>query len=737
VLLLAAGCTVGGDTKEPLGESRAALSVTWTDVVGATASGNSLTKTAATGWNAGAASNETLAGDGNAQFTTAEANTDKMVGLSHADPATNQFAIDFAFYLSSGGDVDVYEDGTFAGNFGSYAANDTFQIQVAGTKVSYIHNGALAYRSTKTPTLPLLVGVALFTTGATVNNVTLNTPSASFWQDAVGVTTSGASLTKTGTTGWNAGAATVGTLSGEGYATFTTAEANTDKMAGLSHTDPAQNQFAIDFALYLSSGGDVDVYEDGTFAGNFGSYVAGDMFQLQVVGTKVTYLKNGTLLYTSTKTPTSPLLFGAALFTTGATVNNVVLAPFWQDAVGVTTSGMSMTKPGTGTAGWNAGAASTQTLTGNGNVSFTTAEANTDKMAGLSHADPAQNQFAIDFALYLSSGGDVDVYEDGTFAGNFGSYVAGDVFDIQVSGTQVTYLKNGTGLYTSAKAPTLPLLFGTSLFSPGATVNNVAFSAGSGTPGFWQDAVGVTTSGPSVTKTAATAFGNAGAATVSTLSGNGYVSFTTAENTLTKVAGLAHTDPRANFAAIDFGVYLSGGGGVAVYESGSQIGVFGTYVAGDVFQIQVAGSLVLYLQNGNVLYTSTKTPTLPLLFSATPYSQGATVNTVTFSSSSVVTWTKDASPIFQAKCGGCHPPAGGNGFPTVYADTQKPPNASVTACSGVTTVGACTLIRIKNGQMPAGGGCTGNPTTDAGNSHCLNQSQQNILQAWITGGQLQ
>jgi hypothetical protein len=89
-------------------------------------------------------------------------------------------------------------------------------------------------------------------------------------------------------------------------------------------------------------------------------------------------------------------------------------------------------------------------------------------------------------------------------------------------------------------------------------------------------------------------------------------------------------------------------------------------------------------------------------------------------------------------CAPCHTTggAGGNDFASVYADTQKAPNASVTACTGVATVGACTLIRIKNGQMPRGAGCTGNPTTDAGNAACLNQAQQLAIQEWISGGEL-
>jgi hypothetical protein len=123
---------------------------------------------------------------------------------------------------------------------------------------------------------------------------------------------------------------------------------------------------------------------------------------------------------------------------------------------------------------------------------------------------------------------------------------------------------------------------------------------------------------------------------------------------------------------------------------------------------------------------------------------GATATSSTSASSSssgdagaAVTYTADAKPIYAAHCAPCHTTgdSGGVDFAAVYADTQKAPNATVTACAGITTVGACTLIRIKNGQMPKGKGCTGNPTTDAGNAACLTQAEQTTLQAWITDGE--
>ena len=63
-----------------------AVSVTWTNVVGVTASGNSLSKSGADGWYAGAASTQSIAsGAGYVEFTATETNKHRIVGLSHGD----------------------------------------------------------------------------------------------------------------------------------------------------------------------------------------------------------------------------------------------------------------------------------------------------------------------------------------------------------------------------------------------------------------------------------------------------------------------------------------------------------------------------------------------------------------------------------------------------------------------------------------------------------------------------
>lgn len=147
----------------------------------------------------------------------------------------------------------------------------------------------------------------------------------------------------------------------------------------------------------------------------------------------------------------------------------------WQNVVGVTASGNSLSKPGA--AGWDAGASSVQNLgSGGGYVQFTASETNTYRMLGLSNGDSNQVYTDIDFALYEVADGSLQVYEGGAFRGTFGSYSPGDTLQVVVSGSTVTYKKNGVTIYTSSTAPTYPLLVDTSLYSTGATLSNALIS---------------------------------------------------------------------------------------------------------------------------------------------------------------------------------------------------------------------------------------------------------------------
>lgn len=257
-------------------------------------------------------------------------------------------------------------------------------------------------------------------------------------------------------------------------------------------------------------------------------------------------------------------------------------------------------------------------------VEFTTSERTTAKMAGLSNGDDDQNFEDIDFAVYLRGDGTALVYEAGRQRFVGGGYSAGDVFRVEVVSGQVRYRHNGDLLYISLAAPTYPLGVDTSFFSAGATVTDVTFVDSA-----WENDTGVAISGSDLTKTANDGWGNAGATTVKSVPGDGYLEFTTAENNTYKMAGLSNGNADAGFEDIDFAFYLKGDGNLEIYEFGALRERVGTYAAGDAFRVQASGDTVTYRHNGALVHTSRTTPRHPLLVDTALFTNGATITNAT------------------------------------------------------------------------------------------------------------
>jgi hypothetical protein len=100
--------------------------------------------------------------------------------------------------------------------------------------------------------------------------------------------------------------------------------------------------------------------------------------------------------------------------------------------------------------------------------------------------------------------------------------------------------------------------------------------------------------------------------------------------------------------------------------------------------------------------------------------------------SGAVGYATDVQPILAKHCSTCHTTdkSGGANFATSYDDTQL----DSYHCAGKTK-GACTIERIKDGSMPKGKGCSGDPTKDAGNAACLTAAEQATIQAWVDSGE--
>lgn len=310
-------------------------------------------------------------------------------------------------------------------------------------------------------------------------------PSSTFepvvWTNAVNVSVSGNSLTKTGTAGWTGGAVSTKTLSANGFVEFTVTPPGTHRVLGLGNGDTNQDISDVEFGLLLADGGTLAVYERGIYVGSFGVPAAGERLRIAVVDGKVRYYRNGQQFYESAAVPTFPLLVDTSLNEPGATVSGVMLAGPWKEpasepivwtnAVNVSVSGNRITK--TGTVGWNGGAVSTKTLSGSGSAEFVVGPRGTHRAFGLGTGDTNQHLDDIEFALVLADGGSLSVYEQGRLVGSFSIPEPGERLRVSVEGGRVRYYRGAQQFYESTQAPTFPLRVDTSLYEPGASVGGV------------------------------------------------------------------------------------------------------------------------------------------------------------------------------------------------------------------------------------------------------------------------
>jgi hypothetical protein len=151
------------------------------------------------------------------------------------------------------------------------------------------------------------------------------------WARQVNVNVADGTLTKTGPDGWDAGASSwKAIVAGDGSVEFSVPATNQAAALGLSKGDTGTDLSDIDYAI-VPFFGQLYVMERGVTqgSGDFGTYAAGDRFRIAIVGGVVSYQRNGVTFHTSAVAPQYPLLVDAALFTTGATLADVVFTgPF-------------------------------------------------------------------------------------------------------------------------------------------------------------------------------------------------------------------------------------------------------------------------------------------------------------------------------------------------------------------------------------------------------------------------
>lgn len=146
----------------------------------------------------------------------------------------------------------------------------------------------------------------------------------------------------------------------------------------------------------------------------------------------------------------------------------------------------------------------------------------------------------------------------------------------------------------------------------------------------WSSLVRTTVTGTTIFKsTGRTGRADAGAVSSQTIAaGNGHLEFRSPETWSERAVGLSRGNTDTSVSDIDYAVRFASNGWAQVRENGN-LKASVTYAAGDVFKIAVQGSSVVYYKNGAVIYTSSRTPSYPLLVDTSFTTLNGTIDAAT------------------------------------------------------------------------------------------------------------
>ena len=147
--------------------SSSSTAISWTNLVKATASGGTITKSSGCYGcaDSGGTSQQQLT-SGAVSFTVAGGQS-LVAGLGRDTSTNTSYAIDYAFSFNGGGSWEIRERGIYKTE-GAFNSGDTFTVSIEGTAVKYYRNGSRVYTSGTAVSGALVADVSLLSTGASV-----------------------------------------------------------------------------------------------------------------------------------------------------------------------------------------------------------------------------------------------------------------------------------------------------------------------------------------------------------------------------------------------------------------------------------------------------------------------------------------------------------------------------------------------------------------------------------------
>lgn len=335
-------------------------------------------------------------------------------------------------------------------------------------------------------------------------------------------TIAGALLTKSGGVNatWDSGASASTRIIGDGridvFAPLPAA--NEQKIFGFTDLVVPLHNSATKWALQFgrTANNSLDVRESDAVVFST-TFAVNDWLTVRRRGRVVEYMKNETVIYTSTIPAVGSLAADFSLFnTTPSYFQNIRLTKDAASEVELlfdlranVTFTLSSVQPwgsrlkkiggATGNVTDNT-IQSTDTIAGDGYVEAVAdaAVSAAGRLFGLSVAGSALGFAGIQYAWYLLSDSTLRVYESGVDRGLFGSpYAAGDVLRVERIGSTVVYKKNGAIVYTSAIATLDPLCAVAVMEHIGGTTSSLdavrLYDNGVRIPPTWGTAINVST----------------------------------------------------------------------------------------------------------------------------------------------------------------------------------------------------------------------------------------------------
>lgn len=297
---------------------------------------------------------------------------------------------------------------------------------------------------------------------------------------------------------WNSsGACSTQTINGDGYAEATAPNSNYKSFA-LSSSFTNGQAGVGDFCMYPQPGGTLSIREGGVQVFTGATYPNNARLRIAVEGGIVKYYCDGALVYTSTKTPTFPLLVDFAFFNPGASFSDVrittvseiklTVAELIEDAIkgakpvpiifdktlNMIINGNNVTS-GPSAADWGTCYATSKQklLSGDGYVECTIDTAAAVMFCGFSSAFIDGKYADYDHALEIYNNVFYSWHGNGHPEKNLGGLNVGDKLRLEIENGVVKYYQNDVLKDTSTYPPVYPIQVGITILNPGKSLNNI------------------------------------------------------------------------------------------------------------------------------------------------------------------------------------------------------------------------------------------------------------------------